>query len=106
MKIKHEHVRILREAVAWAIKKMPPHYRVKLMGDLARYGFGVAPYCEHVETVYIKSEAKDACLDCGKRLDRLKLVKYQCKHKWVWFEGATPDVNGKDVCKVCGVERE
>jgi len=72
---KHSDTRILRECLAWTAKQAPPMIQKKIISDLARFAKSVAPYCTHFEKVWIEREQKLACLDCGKRVDRLSLVE-------------------------------
>ena len=72
---KHSDVRILRECLAWTAKQAPPLIQKKIISDLARFAKTVGPYCTHFEKVWIEREQKLACLDCGKRVDRLSLVE-------------------------------
>lgn len=68
MKVDQAHARILREAIAKLTKLGNPFVTRICVTALSNYAKGVAPYCECVESVFITTENKTACLDCGKRL--------------------------------------
>lgn len=73
--IKQEHVRILRESLAWACRRSGGLVQQKLTEDLFRFAKAIQSYCQCSERVYVQTERKYACLDCGKRHDKLTLIE-------------------------------
>lgn len=67
MMVKQEHARILREAVAKLTKLGNPFVTSICVGALQQYARAIKPTCECVDTVFIATENKAACLDCGRR---------------------------------------
>ena len=65
--VKQKDARILREALASVHKNAPPQIKQKIVMELKRYAEAVKAYCECLDRSYVSTEAKFACLDCGKR---------------------------------------
>lgn len=70
--LKQKDVRILRESLVWAFKRLQPQDQVKVVADLKRFSKQIESYCECPERVFIAKENKEACLDCGKRIEPKK----------------------------------
>lgn len=75
--IKQEDAALLRECLSWCWKKAPPQVKFKVHDTLKRYAEKVGKYCECPARVFVGTENKFACLDCGKRhIDsKLKLLE-------------------------------
>lgn len=67
MKIEQNHVRFLREGLANLAKLGNPEVTRRCIAALRAYAAAIRPYCECEERALVPAEAKEACLDCGKR---------------------------------------
>jgi len=65
--VKQEDAAILREALAWVIKKSHPTVARHCDQSLKRYAMNLSAYCKCPQKSYVVAEDKNACLDCGKR---------------------------------------
>ena len=67
---KNEHVRILRERLVWVYKRSPPQIQELINQSLLKFAEAVKEYCQCEERVWVKTENKFACLNCGTRHDK------------------------------------
>lgn len=71
----HEDVRILREGVAGAARRSPEPIKSYLIDKLKLFALKVEKYCKCPEVSFIEKEKAYACLFCGKRHKKMKLLK-------------------------------
>jgi len=73
--VKQQDAALLREALCWVYKRSPGQVQAKINQVLTSYAARVGQYCEHPENTYIELEKTHACLDCGHRNKRLKVIE-------------------------------
>ena len=64
MDVKHEHAKILREALARCGNYGPPPIQHAAKTALSRYAELVGPYCDHPNNAN-DYQGRRTCLDCG-----------------------------------------
>lgn len=63
----HADVRILRETLAKLARFGHPLVARVASVALTKYAAQIKQYCQHPEKVFLPTENRDACLDCGNR---------------------------------------